>query len=193
MHPYSTDSKERKIVPLCLAIVSILLAWLFNSLLGGLKIDLPWWIGPPGVFGLYVLFYDLFDKFLWKIFRKINVIKVPDLNGTWKGYVTSSFNEHAAKHEANMKISQQWSEISIALDTGNSRSHSLSAAIITKGPSSPVLTYEYLNEPKANAKATMHTHRGTARLTIDVSSNSLEGEYYTGRDRTNFGTLKFQR
>ena len=193
MHLYVSDSKERRLVPFCVAAVSILAAWCIKSALGKWQINLPWWIDAPSVIGLYGLFYAIFDNFFWKFLHRIRVVKVPNLNGTWKGHVASSFDKHATKYNATIKVSQKWSEISIVLDTDNSKSHSLSASIITKDTADPVLAYEYLNEPKPTAKSTMHTHRGTARLTIDVNSNSLEGEYYTGRDRMSIGTLKFKR
>ncbi len=59
-----------------------------------------------------------------------------------------------------------------------------------------MLSYEYLNEPKAATSAlTMHTHRGTARLTVAVVDNPriLDEEYYTGRDRQMYGSLRLER
>jgi hypothetical protein len=121
------------------------------------------------------------------------VVKVPNLNRTWNGYVTSSFDEHATKYDATLKIFQNWTRVSIVLETNYSKSSSLIAAIVTEDPNGMVLSYEYLNEPKPNAKHTMHTHRGTAMLTIQSNRKALEGQYYSGRDRQNFGILKFER
>ena len=56
----------------------------------------------------------------------------------------------------------------------------------------PMLSYEYRNEPKPHAAATMHPHRGMTRLGL-VSPGRLEGEYYTGRDRQNYGTLSLEK
>ncbi len=77
------------------------------------------------------------------------------------------------------------------LETEYSKSQSLIVGIITAGSSAMVMSYEYLNEPKPAAKETMHAHRGTARLVLE--GESLEGEYYTGRDRQNYGSLSLRR
>lgn len=195
MHSYATDPIERKIVPLFIAVMGILTAWFFYSILGTLLITLPWWIEAPSVIGFYYLCYAFFNKYLWRWwpFRIISAVKVPDLNGTWKGHLISSFDEHAARQDATIKISQSWTQISIILETSNSKSHSLIAAIIMEKPTGAILSYEYLNEPLPNAPPTMYTHRGTARLTIQANWKEFEGEYYSGRGRQTFGILKFKR
>jgi hypothetical protein len=35
----------------------------------------------------------------------------------------------------------------------------------------------------------MHAHRGTAVLKLSDDGKELSGEYYSGRDRQNYGTL----
>ena len=195
MHPYATDSSEGKFVPLYVAGLSILAAWILHRALGTLQFTIPWWIDAPSVIGFYGLFYTIFDKYIWRIriLRTIGVVKVPDSNGTWKGHVASSYDEHATKHDATIKIVQTWTKISIILETNYSNSHSQIAAVITENPNGTILSYEYINEPVPNAEQTMHIHRGTARLTLQPDGTVLEGEYYTGRDRENFGILKFKR
>lgn len=163
-----------------------------------LPFTVPWWVEVPSVMGFYGLFYALFDRRLWRItlLHRIGLVQLPDLNGTWEGFVKSSFDEYATQHYARVKISQRWTQISIRLDTDGSKSHSLSAALLTTNPNEIMLSYEYLNEPKAsNSAATMHTHRGTARLTIDSvnAPGTLEGEYYTGRDRRMYGGVHLER
>jgi len=195
MHTYTTDSSERKFVPLYIAGASILLTWGLDRILALTKLIIPWWIDAPSVIGFYSLLYTFFDKRLWKlrILRTIGIVKVPDLNGVWNGYVVSSFDKHAKEDKATIKISQTWTRIIIVLETNHSKSISLIAGIVTEDSSGMILIYEYLNEPKPNAKHTMHVHRGTARATLKSEGKVLEGEYYTGRDRQNFGILRFER
>jgi hypothetical protein len=195
MHPYATDSNERKLVPLLLVIVSVLSAWFLNRVLGVLQFNLPWWIDAPSVVGFYGVFYNIFDKYLWRvpILQRIGLVKVPDLNGTWKGDIVSSFDAQATKHDVTVEIRQSWARISINVGTQNSKSHSLTAAILTENQNTIMISYEYLNEPRPNAKTTMHTHRGTTRLTLASDSQTLEGDYYSGRDRQNFGVLSIRR
>jgi hypothetical protein len=164
------------------------------SILETFKIEILWWIGGPSVLGLYGLFYLFFNEHLWKIslFKRIGLVKVPNLNGTWKGKVISSFDDHKNKTSATIEIKQKWNQIEIFQDTKTSRSKSVIGSIITYELTGAILSYEYINEPKANAKDSMHVHRGTARLIYIKDKKQLEGEYYTGRDRQNFGVLKFR-
>ncbi len=190
MHPYTTDSNERKIIPLIIVAISITSAWI----LGKIPI-FPWWVDAPSVIGFYSIFYSFFDKYLWKknIFRKIKLLSIPNLQGSWKGYITSSFDSHAEEYKSDIKIYQNWSSIQIILKTQASKSRSLTATILTKDQDEVLITYEYLNEPLPNAKSTMHTHRGTAMLSLSPDHQKLEGQYYTGRDRQNFGILNFKK
>lgn len=195
MHPYATDSNEGKLVLFLLAIVSVLSAWSLKSVLWFIECTIPWWLDAPSVVGFYGMFYIIFDKYLWKmdILRRIGLVKVPDLNGTWEGNITSSYNAHAAKYDGTIKIYQNWVRINIDMRTQDSRSHSLIATILTENQNAIIISYEYQNEPLYNAKTTMHSHRGTARLMLTPDNHTLEGEYYTGRDRQNFGVLSFSR
>ena len=59
---------------------------------------------------------------------------------------------------------------------------------------SPVLSYISRNlSPHVNAPETMHSHRGQARLAISEDVNEMDGDYYSGRDRQNYGLLHLNR
>lgn len=79
------------------------------------------------------------------------------------------------------------------LVTDQSSSCSETASIVIDAPEGDYLSYQYVNEPKSNAVRTMSIHRGTVRLLFDERKNSLGGEYYSGRDRQNFGSLNFKK
>ena len=195
MHPYVTDSNERIYIPLYLAIISIFSAWILFTLSEQNNLNLPWWIHAPSVLGFYGLYYKIFDTWLWRnaIIKKIGLVKLPNLNGTWEGFITSSYDNHDREHKASIEIYQTWTRISAILKTENSQSHSLMAMIIAKNPLDTTFSYEYINEPKTNATDKMHTHRGTARLNLGNNFETLYGEYYTGRDRSSFGNLCLKR
>jgi hypothetical protein len=55
-----------------------------------------------------------------------------------------------------------------------------------------MLSYEHYNEPKPHAAETMHPHRGMTRLEL-IAPAVLDGEYYTSRDRKNYGTLRVDK
>ena len=193
MHPYSIDTEERKIILLFLAILSIVLSWSFYKILNSYQIVLPWWIESPSVLFIYGLLFVLFDKWAWKYFRKIGLVRTPNLNGEWNGYLKSSFTEHSSEIKATLRIFQTWTKIKILLSTDHSISHSESVSVIVNTPEGAYLGYQYINEPKSNAVKTMSIHRGTTRLLFKERANTLIGEFYSGRDRLNFGSLDFKR
>ncbi len=191
MHPYATDSAERRYMPLILAAISIGLAWL----LGLLPWRLPWWVDAPSVAGFYGLLYTWFDRHLWRgrWLRRIGLIHVPDLSGEWGGLVKSSHDGTTEDHEVSLGIRQTWTHVSVVLRAGQSRSCSLIAAIHIDDADGPALVYEYRNEPSSLAVDTMHVHRGITHLTFDKADDSLSGDYYTGRDRQTHGGIRVVR
>lgn len=191
MHPYSTDSDERRRISLALALLSIIAAYLFACL----NIEILWWIETPSVVGFYGLFYYIFDRFIWKskYLYKLNIVKIPDLNGNWSGYLESSYDNFESKKCIDFHINQRWTKIEIFLNTEYSTSRSLTASLLIQDLDSPLLSYEYINEPKSNAVETMHMHRGTARLNIVSHFEKMEGDHYTGRDRGEYGVIFLER
>lgn len=193
MHPYSIDTQERKNILLFLAIISIVLALGFYGVLNNYQIVLPWWVENPSVLFFYGLLFIVFDKWAWKIFRKIGFVKTPNLNGEWNGHLKTSFDEHSSEVKATLKIFQAWTKIKIILTTEQSSSHSETASFVIEAPEGKHLSYQYINEPKSSATKTMSIHRGTARLLFNEKENTLVGEYYSGRDRQNFGSLNSKK
>jgi hypothetical protein len=194
MHPYATDSSERKQVPLILAGFAIAAAWGLTRLLMVLDFQIAWWIDAPSTMLFYGIFYTLFDKVLWKIkpLRQFRLVKVPNLQGDWEGTLSTSFDEHAKKHSVDVQIIQSWTRLVLYLRGRDSKSHSLAATLITEGPDGVVFSYQYRNEPLPQANESMQIHYGTARLTLSAAG-ILEGDYYSGRGRQNFGSLHLER
>ena len=194
MHPFAINSDDRRRVPLYIALCAFLVAWVLSHLIELNAIRLPFWVEVPSVFGLYEVGYELFRRRLWADdrWRFFSGSRVPRLSGIWEGTVRSSFDEHAAEHDVKVDIVQNWTDISIQLDSTSSHSYSLGASITTDETGS-IVSYEFLNEPKPDAVSTMHAHRGTARLRLSADETRLEGEYYSGRDRGNQGVLFLNR
>lgn len=194
MHPYATDSTERKSIPLVLAVLSIISSYVLGELVEWLQWKNLWWLDLPAVFGFYGLFWLAFDGWMWRwpLLHDTRIVRVPDLNGHWKGYVRSSFDGQAENRPVDVDIEQSWTKIRVVLRTEHSRSMSVIGAVMIYDGPEPWLTYEYRNEPKSGAAATMHAHRGLTRLEV-LERNMLEGEYYSGRDRENQGVLHLAR
>lgn len=193
MHTYSIDTDERKYILLLLAVASVLLAWGFYNVLSYYQISLAWWMENPSVLFFYGLLFIIFDRWGWGIFRKLGLIKTPNINGIWVGHLKTSFDDHASEITATLSIFQVWTRIKIVLSTEQSVSRSETGTILIEPPEGQYINYQYINEPKSGATKTMSIHRGTVRLILDEKHNTLSGEYYSGRDRQNFGSLYFTK
>jgi hypothetical protein len=194
MHAYITDSPERKHVPLLLAAVAIGISVGLTLLLDSYGFSIPTWIDITSVPLLYGVFYTLFDKYCWhwRVSREIGSVKVPLLAGVWSGHVLSSFDNFTTEHAVEMQINQRWTAIRITFRGDLSMSHSILAAIFVDAPDGVVLDYEYQNEPVPGAREAMQIHHGTARLRV-ISEMQMEGYYYTGRGRSNHGSIQLTR
>src|SRR3984893_10900378 len=89
MHGYSTDSDEKRIVPLFLAGLAIALAWMSSNLLATEHFSMPWWMDAPSSMFFYGTLYALFDRRLWRhpLMRKLGLVKTP--NSRAGGRITS--------------------------------------------------------------------------------------------------------
>ena len=190
MHGYSTDSDERRVVPLLLASLAISLAWLSSKFLVVMHLSVPWWVDAPSLMVFYGALYALFDKYLWRngLVSKLGLVRIPNLAGRWHGYLISSFDGHTKRHNLIINIFQSWTQIVIFLTTHTSISRSSTAMIQVEDPEGVALVYQYQNQPLADAMRTMHMHYGTAMLRV-TSDGCLVGDYYAGRDRQTFGRI----
>jgi hypothetical protein len=194
MHGYSTDTDEKRVVILFLAALAIALAWVSSNLLAAVHIAMPWWADAPSSMFFYGVLYALFDRRLWRhpLMHKLGLVKTPNLTGCWRGYLTSSYDNHAKRHDLSLDIFQSWTQISIFLSTVTSISWSSVAFIQVSDPEGIALIYQYENQPLADATRTMHMHYGTAMLRMPNGSR-LAGDYYAGRDRGTFGRISCHR
>ncbi len=190
MHGYSTDSDERRVVPLLLASLAISFAWLSSKLLLVIHLSVPWWVDAPSVMAFYGVLYALFDRYLWRngLVSKLGLVRMPNLGGHWYGYLISSFDGHAKHHDLMITICQSWTQIAVFLTTAKSISRSCAAVIQVDDPEGVALIYQYQNQPVADATRTMHMHYGTAMLRVSIEG-FLVGDYYAGRDRRTFGRI----
>ncbi len=191
MHPYETEGRQK--VAIFLATVSVFLVWILDIVLGAIKYEPQWWLSVPSFAGFYSLVCWTFDHHLWRlrIFNLLGLVKAPDLNGEWSGWVNSSYTQGTTQTPVSVVIRQRWSKMILRLETEHSRSHSFAATLKTDDLPYPEFVHLYVNEPKSNAQDSMNTHRGTAIL--EFKDAGLEGDYYTGRGRSNFGTMKLRR
>ncbi len=62
MHPYATDSNERKTITFGLALLSVGAAWILSRVLASTSLSVPWWFDAPSTMGFFGLFYTFFDR-----------------------------------------------------------------------------------------------------------------------------------
>lgn len=191
MHPYSTDSNERTNVILLISALAIAGALGFNGLIQKMDWSVPWYFESPSPLLLFGLLYFLFDRFLWKwrIFKWMGLVNVPNLNGVWHCVTKSSYDNFQSEHNATIQFKQRWSSLQVNLKNDSSSSCSNSGAILVERPEGVVITYQYLNEPLPQSVESMQIHYGTARLVVAEDNASMEGSYYSGRGRLNYGTI----
>src|SRR5258708_12006242 len=194
MHGYSTDSDERRVVPLFLALVAISLAWLSSKFFAVVPLSITWWVDAPFLMTFYGVLYTLFDGQLWGngFVCKLGLVKIPNLAGCWRGYLISSFDGHARRHNLVINIFQTWTQLAVFLATTTSISRSCAAVIQVGDPEGVALIYQYQNQPLVGAANSMHMHFGTAMLRVS-EGGCLVGDYYSGRDRRTFGRICCRR
>jgi hypothetical protein len=174
-----------------LSAVSLAVVWAFNGIVKAFWREVPIWIETPSVVAVLVALYALFDRHLWSwpVFRMFRVVDFPDLRGRWTGRVRSTDSREA---EAVLEIDQTASKVIVSLYTEGSQSVSQIADFKPATNGALQLHYSYRNEPAPHSPGSMQIHVGTGALTYFEDMNVLEGEYYTGRGRQTYGTMRFQ-
>ena len=139
----------------------------------------------------------LFVKWGWRlpIFKGWLVV-VPDLNGTWKGTLQTSWRnpetgEVPGPIDAYIVIKQTLFKMSCVQMTKESKSWSSSSAIsIDPDNQLRVLDFVYSNKPRVGVHDRSTAHDGACSLEIiRVEPNKLVGKYWT--DRNTKGEMDF--
>ena len=213
MHSYSVDCDNRLsaysilgfiayVIVLSVGVGTSLLSGSITAIIGG---TISWGVVFGGL-------STVFSRHGWKtsIVRKVRDSQVPDLSGEWNGYIKTSYDGQIpdkALHEshdpeddmqriaATLHIKQTWRSINIHLSTENSESDSTGATILTKDGRWPSLTYQYENDPDVDSEDSLRSHDGTADLSYISKDGEeiLDGFYYTGPGRENYGEMYFER
>lgn len=148
-------------------------------------------LGAGAVFGVL---YWILNKWAWKWPGIGLMLKVPDISGTWDCSGKSLNSDGSTMNEwtAKVIIVQSWDTLRIRLTTERSGSSSISAALAYDSVDGFVLLYHYKNDPKADA-AGLASHTGCSVMTIDKDLKSATGDYFNGRGRMTFGTMKWKK
>lgn len=153
---------------------------------------------PPSILSLvgagtiYAALYWFFDRHVWKVGPIAKLLKVPNLSGKWKCEGIPLDGGNAVPWRGEMHIIQSWDRIRVHLGTEHSVSNSIAAALLHDAAEGYRLFYHYRNQPRV-AKSDMAPHHGFAEIVFAADEQSGEGDYFNGRGRNSFGTLKINR
>jgi hypothetical protein len=155
-----------------------------------LNIDLKALKKLPEVVTIYWLLYLGFTRWAWRwrIFQGW-LVPFPDLQGTWEGNVTTTWNPSGQQEVTNIPLSivikQSFDSISCTAHTRESVSTSL-AAMLNQDVEGGIkrLSYTYLNVPSAAVRDRSTIHNGATVLRILSNGQRLEGQYWTDRRTT---------
>ena len=153
--------------------ISWILIYFLLKFLGGLS---PYWnviISSAITALLFLTFYFLFDKWIWKTGLFFKILKYPDISGEWSCKGISDYQEENSemiKHNrewiGKVTILQSWDKVRIRLETEFSTSDSISAAIIYDEIEEYKVLYSYENKPKDLDHEELRIHRGFVELTL---------------------------
>lgn len=154
----------------------------------------------PQAISIYAIIGIVFTKWLWRWkFFQGWLIKIPDLQGTWRGELKSDWINPETQKGIDpvpviLVVRQTFSSIKCTLMTVESSSYSTTADInVAPNSEDLYLTYNYTNRPKATIRDRSTIHDGAAILKIvNKPQRCLEGEYWTSRKTRGDMLLHFE-
>lgn len=192
MHSYGVETRERIWTGVVIGAVATVLAFGGDGVLSALHVTVPWFVGAPTPLAVFGVALWLFDHVGWRVASWLRLSRIPDLRGTWDGWVSTMREGQTLRITVRVFVRQTWQCISIELHGEHSTSTSTMASIDLTSRAHRELTYGYRNEPRPVASDEMHMHRGTARLELSSDGLRLTGDYYSGRDRGSVGTIELR-
>lgn len=137
--------------------------------------------------GITSVIMTFFNTVIWKWGWVSKIVDMPVLAKMYTGTFVSDWQGENKQYDGSLYIKQSFLNVSIVLQTGESRSYAVLSSIETVGGSKKIV-YIYQNEPRAELSDRSAIHRGTAELWIE-ESGELVGNYYTSRKTT--GSMSF--
>jgi hypothetical protein len=157
-------------------------------------IEMPGWVFAPIALLFYFIYFELFDRLLWRvqIFRALRIVDVPNLNGVWEAVLKSSFSHLKTEHTIFVRIRQNWTRISVTSETPDAISTSVAAAV-RMTDKTVELIYTFDSRARGVSAEVTQKHSGTAWLRLSPDRTQFAGQYFTGRGRNNVGSLRLRR
>ena len=147
---------------------------------------------------LLILLFAAFDNYLWRVSPTKHLVRNrPRIGGTWKGSLipvqpTPGEDDALRDIPVFLVVRQTYTNLSLTLVSGESKSRSLLASIEQRGTDDFSLFYGYQNIPGSGVRANSPIHLGGAALEISgLEPDVLSGDYWT--DRLTTGSLRVRR
>jgi len=200
MVQYSLDHDVRIRILFAIAISSVLIAPLIRNMVGASAV-----IVAPSAMTLFFILWWIFDKWIWR-FLGINILfNLPNLNGDWKGIVTTpgtNRDEESITTECKLNITQTLSKINITLETEGSISKTIIAGMAISNPQQIEIRFAY--EVRSTGPNTITLkERGegfnSLRLITEKDGKALlKGEYfsdviYVGTNKSHSGFVEVEK
>lgn len=150
---------------------------------------------PPAVLSLvgagmvYTILYWVFDHYGWRFGPLGRLLKVPVLAGSWTCEGLGVDRSPPFPWQGKVTIVQSWDRIRVHLETNQSASDSVAAALLYDAAVGYRLLYHYRNHPRVG-EPDLAAHHGFAELVFASDGRSALGEYFNGRGRNTYGTMK---
>ncbi len=184
-------------------IITFLLIWIAILYAAGVFTAFDFWSAAkkiPLAIAVYAIIGIIFTKYLWRLsILQGWLIKIPDLQGTWRGELKSEWVNADTELGTNpipviLVIRQTFSDIKCTLMTAESISYSVTADIDKAyGGDDLYLSYNYTNRSKATIRDRSPIHDGAVMLKIIKKPHLLlEGEYWTSRKTIGEISLRFE-
>jgi hypothetical protein len=142
---------------------------------------------------LLTLLPFVFNHWAWR-WKRVNwLARRPDLIGTWKGTLKSSYTnpntgEPIPPREVFLIIHQTYESVHLRLLTSESSSTTQAASLGEEPDGRHTIWAVYRNEPKIEVRKRSPMHHGGMRLHVaGQACTRLEGDYWT--DRGTYGSL----
>lgn len=199
MHAYSVDKRIRIKIAIGLFVVSIAVSMFLRTMISSSKCvifvvttlltvakmnEISEFLSSTGIFPnfleaavIYSMLSFFYEKSIWKCTLIRPLHGIPNLNGTWRGKLQSSFSCEPIDME--LVINQTWSEISFISTFPQSTSYSNTAAIHMEDNRGISIYFGYHNE-SSDTNTGMQSYDGYNILTLK-DKDTIVGRYFNNR------------
>lgn len=179
---YSIDTRSRRKVYGCAAVVALMIGSGL-AFLGGVINSKA--IAPSSL-TVYFGLVELYNRLLWRlpVFRWLTGI--PNISGSWSGYVTrSQSRSKKEKVPVQLIVNQNWTKIDLLLEAAETVSEAMSVAMHVENTDRIRIIWTYsVRSRKMTEQKNLHG-RGVTDVVvrIDKGQRTMEGSFFSSKLR----------